>query len=619
MSKGEASLLVKIQTKGAELLDNMIMTIGDLGNAASFVGGKIIDFAKNISDLVFEGSKLEQIDQQFEYLTKSAGIAADTLKKDLVGAVGGMVDDTDLIKAANRALVNMGEHAAELPKIMEIAKASAKLMGGEVTDRFDQITMAIQNANARGLRGTGIIIDQEAVFKKYAATLGLTSSQLNKAQESQALLNAVMDNSKGVIDASKSSADEVGSSYKKLKIALDQLHEIGARLMNEIFGPLFSKVFKNAAAAVNEVSELLTSKLGKGAEKTEANVSRLTKELDALNKAQESFDKFGFDMTGKEANLQVLQLRIKKTKEELAKFQEEQKVQAQQAENDKLEIEKKGSTKSIEQLTEMQIKRLELTKGQNELLYQNARDTNEANVKMMFADDEEKAMIQAQLNVKNAEMDLAQNNLLLNQTKDNKEKLKILEQNAQLQQGVEAAKFRVAELNNEKIKNEEMKKSRTEFLNNIATLQSVKNKELAMIGKAAAIAQITISGAESAAHAMKWGTLMGGPALGAVFSGLSYAATAAQIAKVSGVELAEGGIVMPRPGGTPAIIGEAGQAEAVIPLDKMGGMGGGVTIIVNGGLLGDESSAREFAIAVDRQLLELRRNNESVAFDSRVV
>jgi hypothetical protein len=48
-------------------------------------------------------------------------------------------------------------------------------------------------------------------------------------------------------------------------------------------------------------------------------------------------------------------------------------------------------------------------------------------------------------------------------------------------------------------------------------------------------------------------------------------------------------------------------------------MGGGVTINVYGGMLGDQSTAREFAIAVDRQLLELRRNNESVAFDGRVV
>jgi hypothetical protein len=52
--------------------------------------------------------------------------------------------------------------------------------------------------------------------------------------------------------------------------------------------------------------------------------------------------------------------------------------------------------------------------------------------------------------------------------------------------------------------------------------------------------------------------------------------------------LAEGGIVMPRPGGVLANIAEGGQAEAVIPLDRMkdfGGKGGNTyNITVNGGV-----------------------------------
>lgn len=54
--------------------------------------------------------------------------------------------------------------------------------------------------------------------------------------------------------------------------------------------------------------------------------------------------------------------------------------------------------------------------------------------------------------------------------------------------------------------------------------------------------------------------------------------------------MAEGGIVMPRPGGTPAILGEAGRPEAVIPLDRagrIGGMGGSYSITVNAGMGSD--------------------------------
>lgn len=43
--------------------------------------------------------------------------------------------------------------------------------------------------------------------------------------------------------------------------------------------------------------------------------------------------------------------------------------------------------------------------------------------------------------------------------------------------------------------------------------------------------------------------------------------------------MAKGGVVLPRPGGTIARIGEAGRPEAVIPLDKFGALGGNTYVI----------------------------------------
>lgn len=55
--------------------------------------------------------------------------------------------------------------------------------------------------------------------------------------------------------------------------------------------------------------------------------------------------------------------------------------------------------------------------------------------------------------------------------------------------------------------------------------------------------------------------------------------------------MANGGIVLPTPGGTLAIIGEAGQSEAVIPLDRLDSMmgrgGGNISITVNAGMGAD--------------------------------
>lgn len=77
-----------------------------------------------------------------------------------------------------------------------------------------------------------------------------------------------------------------------------------------------------------------------------------------------------------------------------------------------------------------------------------------------------------------------------------------------------------------------------------------------------------------------------------------------------GVKLAEGGIVMPRPGGTLATIGEAGQAEAVIPLDKLNGMmGGGVNVTIQGNVGWDPNKVADIISRKQRQAYALQGLN----------
>jgi hypothetical protein len=151
-------------------------------------------------------------------------------------------------------------------------------------------------------------------------------------------------------------------------------------------------------------------------------------------------------------------------------------------------------------------------------------------------------------------------------------------------------------------------------LSTISSLQGSHNKTLAAIGKAAALTQIAIDTPVAISKAMAAFP----PPFNFVAAGAVGAAMAAQTARVMGVQLAEGGIVKPTPGGTQATIGEGGQAEAVIPLDRaseFGLGGGGTTIVFNGPVLGDESQAMMFAREIDKNLLKLRQTNQSVAFE----
>ena len=79
------------------------------------------------------------------------------------------------------------------------------------------------------------------------------------------------------------------------------------------------------------------------------------------------------------------------------------------------------------------------------------------------------------------------------------------------------------------------------FLSTVATLQTAKNKELAAIGKAAAILDIALRAPDIWVKSYEYGMGIGGPVLGAVFGAIAETAVAVQAAKIAGIKVAKGG------------------------------------------------------------------------------
>jgi hypothetical protein len=109
---------------------------------------------------------------------------------------------------------------------------------------------------------------------------------------------------------------------------------------------------------------------------------------------------------------------------------------------------------------------------------------------------------------------------------------------------------------------EQRKKNFGDTLQFISTLSESKNKELAVIGKAASIAMAYIYTYEAANKALASAP----PPWNFALAALCVAAGLANVAKIAGVQMAQGGIIPASPGGTLATIGEGGRSEAVIPL-----------------------------------------------------
>lgn len=150
---------------------------------------------------------------------------------------------------------------------------------------------------------------------------------------------------------------------------------------------------------------------------------------------------------------------------------------------------------------------------------------------------------------------------------------------------------------------------------NLATAISNDQSKLAfVIQKAAALAGAFVAWQMARVQALAMWPPGSGAALIPWIDATGYMSMGA-IGATALKGLAEGGIVPATPGGMPFMIGEAGYPEAVIPLKEENSSIGGTTTInitVNGGLLGDASSARELAVAIDSELYKLKRNNESM-------
>lgn len=133
---------------------------------------------------------------------------------------------------------------------------------------------------------------------------------------------------------------------------------------------------------------------------------------------------------------------------------------------------------------------------------------------------------------------------------------------------------------------QEKKKTFADITNMLRT----GSKEQMAVQKAQGMAQAAISAYQAAnsAYAALAPIPIIGPALGAAAAAAAIAYGLGNVAQISGIKLAEGGLVKAVTGGVPAVIGEGGSDEAVLPLDDSQAMRriGGAIAEQSGGAMG---------------------------------
>jgi hypothetical protein len=215
------------------------------------------------------GAKALQTQEAFENVTKSMGVAGDTLIKKMKDAAYAIQEDDELMRVAAKGLAQ-GLSPDQIIKLTEAARTAARLMGVDVKEAMDRVTDAAITLQTRGLKAA-FTIDANQVVEKYARNLGVTSAQLSEFGRIQAITNAITEENRRVTNLLGDALHPtLSEKIQKTNSYLKELKStIGAELLYAFQGLAGS--FYGFAAAL-ELGAAQISKL-----------FRLSNELFALN------------------------------------------------------------------------------------------------------------------------------------------------------------------------------------------------------------------------------------------------------------------------------------------------------------------------------------------------
>lgn len=583
MADKEARLIVKIMTTGVEALSSIREGLTTIGSWAVKAGAAIVGFG---AAAIAAFKESEQASNRLDQALANQGIYS----KQLADSYKGM--------------------AAELQKITTYdddaivgAQASIQAYLGQTKVTKELTETILDFATAQG-------VDLDTAAKAIGKTIGTNTNVLSRygisvsetASEHEKLAQVMQQVNDKFGGAARAQGQGLGALDQLKNAAGDFMEEVGARLAPAV--TILAKVFTSFTESLTQNSQLMSNIksamegvviAGSVLKNVFFGLSEILGQvlgtaLGAISQLLEGKFKQAWTTITDSAvgSADTVTMRWNTAQEEIATI-----TQAFATKQEEIEAAK------LQRLTQINQTAHEAKKAQMQ-----EHDAEIAELKAFSDETLALKSLQAQ--------ETRINDEILNE-QDKTKRLELELKKRKLNQDISDQQYRnsqTALLMFNKWVNDNHIKDKQAVFAQIATLTQSSNQTLVAIGRAAALAQISISTAEGVARA-----------LGAFPPPFNYAAAAAvgaagavQAAQVMGVRLAEGGIVKATPGGVQAIIGEGGRDEAVIPLnDDNRGLGTtNINITVNGGLLGDASSARELALAIDQELYKLKRNNESM-------
>jgi len=196
MNKGIVEIIIRAKdlasnvVKGFEKnLRSSVRLVKDVGRDLAAIGAATVGAIIGLQRMGKAGAEVIGVKTAFARITANE---VDALQK-LRAASRGTISDLDLMTGANMALsLGAAKSADEVANLVRQSRALGRALKIDAATAFEKYTVALSRQSKLRLDDLGIIIDVEAVNKRYAATLGTVADNLNDAQKAEAFRTEAM-------------------------------------------------------------------------------------------------------------------------------------------------------------------------------------------------------------------------------------------------------------------------------------------------------------------------------------------------------------------------------------------------------------------------------------------
>ena len=263
------SSLLGVVTKGNLMAQGIIMVGQQVVGAAQRM-------AKSFKDMVGETARFDQMVMVSQMLGEKVGVT----NKQIDGQIEGIRKMGIEAEAAADTVAQFTRYQLDMTKATELARVAqdaAVLSNSNSTETLQRLIWGIQTQNSETLRTAGIQMSTGQAMDEYAKTIGKGADQLNSAERSQAMLNAILKEGEKIAGAYEIS---MTNAWKKLG-SLE-------RVINDLQVSM-GKPFQEAFSTGVDLITNFVKTLNKYTDNPDSGISKLFKVLaDSMNVALDS-------------------------------------------------------------------------------------------------------------------------------------------------------------------------------------------------------------------------------------------------------------------------------------------------------------------------------------------